>query len=219
MAFFVSSKISNIQFKTLPCCQLSEDEIKQCKNLFDNHYGIWGSESPKAGQRIRFPLKLYHQYCDMEDTFVAVALDDQKIIGQAFYIKRNIDEKQPITWVLQLVVHTEYRMRGIAKTLLYSIWGFSDCYGWGLATSNALTVKTLEKATFRKVKPEVMAEHYEQIIMIKETIPFAQGGKIVIEKGQSILDSGFPVDRAVINKNLQLYEGRWELGELPAGHE
>ena len=110
---------------------------------------------------------------------MALAFCRGEIIGQAFYLKKDIDGNKRIAWVLQLVVHEQFRMRGIAKTLLYSIWGFSDDYAWGLATSNALTVKTLEKATFRKVKTEEMRKHKDEIIMIKETIPFAQGSDVL----------------------------------------
>lgn len=150
---------------------------------------------------------------------MALAFCRGEIIGQAFYLKKDIDGNKRIAWVLQLVVHEQFRMRGIAKTLLYSIWGFSDDYAWGLATSNALTVKTLEKATFRKVKTEEMRKHKDEIIMIKETILFAQGSEVCITDDISVLDSGFPVDRNVIEKNLLLYEEKWELGELPQGRE
>ncbi|MDO5416885.1 MAG: GNAT family N-acetyltransferase [Lachnospiraceae bacterium] len=187
--------------------------------MFDNHYGIWGEGSSNKGARIRFPKSLYETYRNSDNTYVALAFLDGEVIGQAFYLKKVIEGENRVAWVLQLVVHEKYRKRGIAKTLLYSIWGFSDDYAWGLATSNALTVKTLEKATFRKVRTEEMIKHKEKILMVKEEIPFARENELMIEQNVSILDSGFPVDRAVIDHNLQLYEGEWELGALPIGHE
>lgn len=94
---------------------------------------------------------------------MALAAIDDKIIGQAFYLRDTFEKNDYISWVLQLVVQEDYRKRGIAKTLLYSIWGFSGDYAWGLATSNALTVKTLEKATFRKVDPKEMLKRSARI--------------------------------------------------------
>ena len=207
MAFFTSGNIQGIQFKTLPCQRLSDAELMQCKNLFDNHYGKWGEGSERKGQQIRFPRSLYQTYRNSENTYVALAIDKGTIIGQAFYLKTSLENQKKIAWVLQLVVHEHYRMRGIAKTLLYSIWGFSDDYAWGLATSNALTVKTLEKATFRKVTPAEILKHKEDIIMIKESIPFAKDADVYIDETSSLLNSSFPVDRQVIEKNLSLYDG------------
>lgn len=121
MAFFTKGKISDIQFKTLSCSHMSDDELIQCKNLFDNHYGIWGKGHMKQGEQIKFPRSLYQKYRNMDNTFVALALADEKIVGQAFYLKQTVEGDNPVAWVLQLVVHSDYRKRGIAKTLLYSI--------------------------------------------------------------------------------------------------
>ncbi len=210
---------NNIRYKTIACQKLTDDEIKKCKALFDNHYGIWGEGSPREGKRINFPLRSYEQYRELNNTFVALAILDAEVIGHAFYLKDILGKNDYISWVLQLVVHKDYRKQGIAKTLLYSIWGFSGDYAWGLATSNALTVKTLEKATFRKVDPREMLKRSSKIVMIKSKVPFAADAQMRLSSNQAILDSGFPVDRGVIEENLKLYGGKWELGELPIGHE
>ena len=88
-----------------------------------------------------------------------------------------------------------------------------------LATANELTVKTLEKDTFRKLKAEEMVKYKDKIIMIKNEIPFAADADLVIQSDQAILNSSFPIDRKVVEENLQLYQGEWELGELPLGCE
>lgn len=219
MSFYTQGTIWDIQFKTTACQKLSDVELLQCKALFDEHYGKWGEGSPKRGERIRFPKSLYEKYRHMDNAYVALATHDGNVIGQAFYLKTEVRDTKKIAWVLQLVVHEDYRQRGIAKTLLYSIWGFTDDYAWGLATSNALTVKTLEKATFRKVDLSEMQKHKDEIIMIKNKIPFAQQSEVRINEKESVLNSGFPVDRLIVEKNLKLYDGTWELGDLPQGHE
>lgn len=210
---------ADIQYRTVACQKLTDDEISQCKHLFDNHYGVWGEGSNRKGQRIRFPSKSYEEYRTLDNTYVALALLDGVIIGQAFYLKDVFGKNDYISWVLQLVVHEDYRKQGIAKTLLHSIWGFSGDYAWGLATSNALTVKTLEKATFRKVDPKEMLQHSAKIVMIKNKVPFASDAQMHLRTDISVLNSGFPVDRRVINENLKLYDGEWKLGDLPIGYE
>ena len=62
MAFYTRGKIQDIQFKTIACAHLSDNELLQCKNLFDNHYGVWGDGHPRKGEKIKFPTKLYQQY-------------------------------------------------------------------------------------------------------------------------------------------------------------
>lgn len=216
---FRKKKNNDIQYKTIACQKLTDEEILQCKQLFDNHYGVWGEGSSREGKRIKFPKSRYEEYKMLDNTYVALAILDGTIIGQAFYLKDVFGKSDYISWVLQLVVHEDYRKQGIAKTLLHSIWGFSGDYAWGLATSNALTVKTLEKATFRKVDPKEMLKHSAKIVMIKNKVPFASDVQMHLGDEVSILDSGFPVDRKIINQNLKLYNGDWKLGNLPIGYE
>ena len=220
MLFERYKRIVDVQYKTIPCRKLTEEELKQCKELFDNHYGIWGKESGgREGKRIKFPMKRYVEYKEMPNTYVALAIYQNEIIGQAFYLRDLFGKNDYMSWVLQLVVHSRYRKQGIAKTLLYSIWGFSGDYAWGLATSNALTVKTLEKATFRSVFPSEMMKRSAKINMIKDVVPFVKDAKPNINNTESIINSGFPVDEMVISHNLKLYKGNWRLGQLPVGYE
>ena len=215
-------QFEKIDYRTKPCHLLTEEEIKKFKELFDNHYGVWASEgtkADKAGERIRFPLRNYQKYCKLDNAYVAYASIEDTVIGHAFYIRESFPDNKTISWVLQLVVHEQYRLHGVAKTLLYSIWGFSEDYGWGLATSNALTVKTLERATFRKVRTDVMKRHENDIIMIKEKVPFAKDVAMTLDSNSSVLDSSFPVDQKTIQENLRLYNGEWRLGNLPVGCE
>ena len=215
-------QFEKIDYRTKPCYLLTEEEIKKFKDLFDHHYGVWASEgsmADKAGDRIQFPLKHYRQYCKLDNAYVAYASVEDTVIGHAFYIRDSFPNNKTISWVLQLVVHEQYRRHGVAKTLLYSIWGFSGDYGWGLATSNALTVNTLERATFHKVRTDVMKRHENDIIMIKEKVPFAKDAQLSINRYNSVLDSKFPVDQKTIQENLRLYNGEWRLGTLEVGYE
>ena len=147
---FYKKRSNDIRYKTIPCQKLTDKELAQCKELFDNHYGTWGEGSDREGKRIKFPSSRYEEYRELNNTYVALAILDGVIIGQAFYLKDIFGKNDNISWVLQLVVHKDYRKQGIAKTLLHSIWGFSDDYAWGLATSNALTVKHWKRLLLEK---------------------------------------------------------------------
>ena len=207
---YTAIKIDNseIEYRTLPCSSLDDETIQKCKKLFDNHYGTWGEGAKKPGSRIKFPISHYMEYCRMEHTYVALAIWNHEIIGQAFYLRESFPSVGYISWILQLVVHESYRKQGVAKTLLQSVWGFSGDAGWGLATSNALTVKTLERATFRKADPKEIKNNEAKILMLKDKIPFAASAAVKLSDDQSVIDSGFPVERSIIEENLSFYGKR-----------
>ena len=51
-----------------------------------------------------------------------------------------------------------------------------------------------------------MQKHKDEIIMIKDKIPFAEQAEVRINEKESVLDSSFPVDRQVIeNKSYLVY--------------
>jgi GNAT superfamily N-acetyltransferase/SAM-dependent methyltransferase len=86
----------------------------------------------------------YDGECDL-----VLCYDDDRLVGEAIYTNK-CTSRGKVALVVQLVVHRDYRRQGIGSALLYSIWGFSDYYAWGIVTSNPCTVKTLEKATCRQ---------------------------------------------------------------------
>ncbi len=215
----IENLMEEIEYRTVQCNKLTESELTMCKELFDNHYGTWDPKANRKNTNIRFPKKNYQEYQNDPDAYVALAIISGKIIGQAFYLRKKIDGGRFVSWVLQLVVDTKYRRRGIAKTLLLSIWGFSNDYAWGLATSNAVTVMTLEKTTHRKVLPSEIIQYWNVVNQIKTHVPFASDKTTDIKGGQSIIHSDFPVDQAIIAENLKLYDGEWKLGTLSLGDE
>lgn len=149
---------------------------------------------------------------------VVLAKDGGIVIGQAFYLRDKIDG-ETFTWVLQLVVHTNYRRSGIGSRLLHSIWGFSDDGAWGLATANPFTVKTLEGATLRHVLPEEILKHETLVREICSRIPYIS--KLMIDGTTSIADTDFYVDADGMDERMLLekFGDGWILGSLPSGHE
>lgn len=220
MVISMNVEKNTIRFSTLSCSELTDEMIAECKRLFDENYGTWDAASDKRpGEPIRFPTRNYEEYRKMPGSYVALAKDGDKIVGQAFYLRKEFKQYGMLSWVLQLVVHREYRRRKIAKTLLLSIWGFSSDYMWGLATSNALTIKTLESATFRKVYPAYMSKQIAPILMLKDCVPFAKDAEIEITDNLAIIDSKYPVDRETISNNRDKYTQEWALGDLKLGQE
>ena len=151
---------NQISYINLPSESLTDEQIRQCSDLFSNNYGKYANSSPiRPGKQVHMGVEYYKKnYCKPEFS-VALALFDNRIVGQAFYLRKKYEDIGIMTWIVQLVVDSKYRRRGIASTLLRSIWGFSDDYAWGLATANPCTVKTLESATMRKCKPKIISRH------------------------------------------------------------
>ena len=147
-----------LHYKTVSSEKITDALIDEVKGLFDSSYGTWSTthapDNCLAGKPISFPRKGYLEYFRGSDSYegecdLALCYDGEKLVGEAIYVNVNT-VRGKVALVVQLVVHREYRRRGIGGTLLYSIWGFSDYYAWGIVTSNPCTVKTLEKATCRQ---------------------------------------------------------------------
>lgn len=212
--------INNITFHTKKCTDLTEPEIKMCSDLFSQNYGEWGKDDPekRKGKKISLGVKYYKDNMLKADHYVSLAYYDEKIIGQAFYIRKKFENEECMSWVLQLVVSYGYRKIGIGKRLLYSIWGFSGDEAWGLATSNPYTVKTLESATFREVCPKVIRDNLDKVKKIGKEVPYINSYNVNLYN--SVVDTEFYIDSSdTKNKIKNAYGHNWKLGELPPGNE
>lgn len=196
---------------------LSEKEIEECSELFSLFYGKYNAQSKtRPGEQVKMGPKYYKQHYCKPDFFIAMAREQQKLVGQAFYIRKKYEGYGIITWVLQLVVDKNYRKRGIASTLLRSIWGFSDDYAWGLATANPCTVKTLESATFRKCRPVVIRKNLRAIKLIGNDTTFVASDAYDVTNCTSQVNTGFFIDNTEFNveDSCEKY-----LGKLKPGYE
>lgn len=218
--FFKRKFYKKIKYYTKNCKELTEQEIFDSSDLFSNHYGKYSLKSPiRPGEQIHLKPDHYRKWKLRDNYYVSFAYHGEVLIGHAYYlfIKTN---QGPISWILQLVVHKQYRNHSIGKKLLLSVWGFSGDRAWGLATSNPLTVKTLESSTFRDVSIPAMRKNLNLIKQIAAEVDYLDVNKIFITENQSIVNSNFFVDHRIIKKNMKLaYKKNWKLGELPEGHE
>lgn len=199
---------------------LEDKTLKQCSDLFSNHYGVYSGEDGvhTKGQRIRLGMKYYMNIRETKNMYVSLCYSGHELIGQAFFLKKEVAEHKTCTWVTQLLVNKYYRGKGIATRLLHSVWGFSDYFAWGLATANALTVKALESVTWRKVEPSLIVENLDVISGMCDDIPFAKEKKIELSERMSQIFTKFYPEQEKTNSTIgKIYVEK--LGALKDGYE
>ena len=146
------------------------------------------------------------------------------LVGYAIALRTRIKYYGVFSWVTQLVVHTDHRNKGIAKKLLFSIWGLSNDYAWGIITSNPYAVRALEKATRRRSIPIKIKKKIDKIMDIgSENISYIdENTKYVVDKYNAKVDTGFYVSHGSITEKIMKViseEKPWLLGELDEGWE
>ena len=98
--------------------------------------------------------------------------------------------------------------------------GFSGDRDWGLATSNPLTVKTLESATFRKVTFSTMQKNITELQQIAKEVDFIANRKLEITSENAVVNTNFFVDHKFINQNIKKYGiKKWPYQKLEEGYE
>ena len=135
-------------------------------------------------------------------------------------IKRKGEKTKDIIWILQLVVAKQFRGNGIGSKLLHSIWGLSDCYAWGLFTSNPMTIKALERATMRKVDPNTINKKLDKLKSVAYDI--FDDSSWIDNYSCGMVNTEFYVDHKGLNKRIKktYKRGTFLLNrELPEGYE
>lgn len=197
--------------------------LEKCSALFSNHYGVWGPLGPRPMQHIVEKPEKIRQHLLKPDTSLYYAVQGTEIIGYAIASIIDIPDPCPISWVTQLVVHERHRRRGIATTLLQAIFGMSNRYAWGIVSSNAFSVRALEKATRRRCQPELIARRLDTLIEAAQGVVDYIPGKehFRVEDGASAVNTHFYTLPETIKKNLEgANEQRpWQLGDLKDGEE
>ena len=220
--FFHRINENELSYFTKPASSLSDNELEETAKLFSENYGKYSERHPdekKRGKQIALKSSYYKRNFTSNDyTYVALAYYKYELVGQAFYVIEKTDQGNA-TWVVQLVVKKEFRRHDIAKRLLFSIWGFSNDYAWGLATTNPLTIKTLESATLRKVSLKKMQENIQVIKQLSEKINFITKHDISITDKNSTVNSSYYVSHEDIPDFIANYGKDWVFGDLQEGFE
>ena len=155
-------------YKNIKCSQMSAKEIADCARLFSENYGVWSSSltNELRGKPIRLSAARFEKmFVEKPNRHVAMMFDDDVLIGQVLYIRCDCPWRRDgkITFVQQLVVRKDYRGQRLGLKMLQAVFGFSGDAAWGLYTSNPLTIRALEDATFRHVSVEKIQESLPQL--------------------------------------------------------
>ena len=212
-------------YRCFECKKMSEEEIEKTAALFSAHYGIWSPMAEKVNPKHVGHVKISSNWIknniiNKPDRYVAMAFDQDRLIGHAFFLKRKIKKGNYITWILQLVVDKSYRGNDIGANLMRSIWGLSDSWAWGLFTANPSTIKALENVTMRKVNVQAISKHISEIREVAYDIFDSLDWLNSYNNG--IVNTEFPVDHSDIHEKIHKYylEKEFSLPEnLPEGHE
>lgn len=209
-----------IHYITKKCSKLTEKEIAASAELFTNNYGVYSKQSPRnPGKIIKLGPKYYQKLVEMQNTYVSLAYIGERLIGQGYYVLEKTTEGY-LSWIIQLVVHKAFRRKSIGKKLLLSVWGFSNDRAWGLATTNPLTIKTLESSTFRKVSFSAMQRNINLIKQIGSKVNFVNEHTIQISGENATVDTSFFVSHSSIKSLVNKYgRKKWIYGDLPEGRE
>jgi hypothetical protein len=120
------------------------------------------------------------------------------------------------SWITQLVVHSEFRHRGIAKKLISMAWD-EKCVAWGIVTSHPFAVRALEKITGFVCELKLIAQHAGAFVEAAG-IPYVDSSRLCITESKSVIDTQYFVDHEEVNKLVSL-ESDWNLGTLNDGEE
>jgi 2-polyprenyl-3-methyl-5-hydroxy-6-metoxy-1,4-benzoquinol methylase len=214
-----------IEYSWVPGGLINKEYVKEFSDLYSNHYGIWSEKSEiNPGRNIFLSPERISRWLSSEDSKAATARIEGRLIGYAIAIQIKVPMYGVISWVTQFVVHKDFRNNDIGKTLLFSIWGLSSHYAWGLLSSSPYAIRALEKATRRRCEPKRIKMNYRKLINLGvSNVPYINRDiEVKIKKEVSIIDTKFFVDHSEVGemiKNVTDNETPWLLGSLEEGWE
>jgi len=219
-------------YKTFTGDQVTTDMLEKAATLFSENYGIWGEQSHKPGERVKLSAsRLREQYLppNAETSYTRVTIDG--ILAGNVFVCRWDYKGSRICWITQLVVHQNYRERGLAGGLLRSLRtdAVDDIYGIMSSHPAACLAAASSFATnIERVSLEFIREKADAI-MRASPIPYVKEAKLcgtLFDSNDSPglvsgVNTGFFVDHDEPLEALGLVrqEWAWPLGDLPDGHE
>lgn len=211
---------SKYAFEALSGDRITVSLANELSEVFSSSYGVWSDAAPsplRPGSRIRMPASKYLADYANSDFKVILCRDGKTLVGHAIFMEKQT-LKGLVALVVQLVVSKEHRHRGIAKSMLHCIWGFSDYYAWAVVTSSPCTVEAIESVTFRRVKPSRIVKDIELFKSeILPMVPFLSTAEWIADDTKSIVNTRFWTSRSNIQEGRTDVKGR--IGTLPEGYE
>lgn len=218
--------INNIEYNVWPGTLAIANEyfLSQCSNLYSNHYGKWGDNGLHPGEHIKLSKDRIREWLQNELSTIYYATINDELIGYAIAVSIKEKNYGIVTWVTQLVVHKDYRKNGIAKNLLFSIWGFSNHYAWGIVSANPYAIRALEKATRRRATPLRIKKTSIKLKNVgRQNVPFITDDvEIIVNKNLSAINTSFFVSHdntKTMIANVDTGNTPWLLGLIDEGWE
>lgn len=183
------------EYEWIPGALAPTATVAEMAALYSEHYGVWGPGSGREGKPIRLSVKKLRDWL-IADSRIAIARDRGRIIGYAIAVWTSLSRHGVVSWVTQFVVRRDYRRQGVGKTLLFTIWHFSNHFAWGLVSANPYAVRALEKATRRRSLPQRIRRHQAAILNLGTSIaPYIHSNsELIVDGKQSRINSDFPLD-------------------------
>ncbi|KAK5219317.1 hypothetical protein LTR47_011546 [Exophiala xenobiotica] len=139
-------------FETFDGHEVTDSMLTEAAGLFNGNYGIWGTDPtnprsiPKQGSRVKLSKdRLRAQYLpeNVDCSYAKVTIEDH-LAGNAFACRWRVKDKI-VCWITQLVVHGDYRERGLAVGLLNCLRRDDDNI-YGLMSSHPAACLAAAKA-------------------------------------------------------------------------
>ncbi|KAK3059661.1 hypothetical protein LTS18_010329 [Coniosporium uncinatum] len=237
--------------------EISDAVVQQASELFSEHYGVWSKQAPgkmggrvRAGARVRLSPTLLRTEClphpspgVLKTTLFRAVLPNNQPIAHLCATSWHAtlpcacagsDPPRPfrVCWVTQLVVHSAYRRRGIASSLLgrlradVEVQDADSGYGkprlYGILSSHPASVMAFARVFGQGIEG-VDGGRLEsgEWIMCESPVRYVREGWRKVRAGVGSVDTGFWVDHAEVEKVLGEVrrERGWPLGELVEGCE
>ncbi len=204
--------------------KVSPQQCEEMATLYSSHYGVWGPRGLNPGRNVKLSAGKLRDWLAPSDSRVAVATECGKLVGYAIAVQRPIPGRGVVSWVTQFVVEEAHRRRGVGRTLLFTIWQFSDHFAWGLVTANPYAIRALEKATRRRCLPNRIKEHQDLLAAFgADFAPYiGQARERKITSSESSINTNFPLDHSKLSEMLLNVAGPgrlWQLGPLEENWE
>ncbi|KAK9322281.1 hypothetical protein V1517DRAFT_339006 [Lipomyces orientalis] len=217
--------------------QVTDDMLAEASVLFNENYGIWGIDAAKLGpfakpgSRVRLSKDRLRCQCLPEGaacSYVRVTVDGH-LAGNAFAC-RWISNDKTVCWITQLVVHLDFRERGLACGLLNQLREDDDDI-YGLMSSHPAACMAAAKVFGNSINLVDLdfIRKYTEAVMRVSPISYVKDAKLrgsLFDPGDtsgriSSVDTNFFVDHAEPLEALAWVrqELEWPLGELLEGNE
>ena len=202
---------------------VNSDLVSEMSKLYSNHYGVWGPNGRRPGEADPALSRSIRKWLT-SDSLVVWADAFGEMIGYAIAVHVQLPGRGNVAWITQLVVHKEHRQVDVGKRLLFTVWGFSDYFAWGLLSANPYAVRALEKATRRRCQPAMIARHAKALLDLERNrcIIWIPHERTAINSEESRVDTGFPLDHSELPEMMDRATSDskpWTLGNLRDGWE